>query len=581
MTLNLDRPRYRATVAITIYLQIILWASLVGIIVSSVALGIAIVDIVLRPASILLLVSSFLSILYLMFHTLAARRRRSSKYEENANMLVKRPAYILTRMTICLAMSWLVTTGWNLIVAARQPVCFPGGVLAAYWQAGGACIAQRFGTAIAMILLIASSALFVTLEMSHDPLKSNLFGITRDHYPKLDPIEYRTASIHQSPFPRQGHAIENWEKSVAHSRNHSISSATARGPMREVSDASKTKPVLPLLTGTTVGNGLGATMSPRTLGEFPVSRPGTSLSSPGRVSTAPELRNLPPRGSRQVIRETRSTPSLSLRSPPHARVVRTSQSTSSLSSAYGSHHPYIRGHHSRSVSGSSLNLPGFNPFLSSSLLRAPPAPPVSMTDSAWRAVHPPSSQSHQRAPHGIFSNNKAMDSVSAPALNVPVTMANSRYAAREQGFGHNNASRAQSITGYGYHSRSHSSATNVNHPRSNSLRTSTSNFSNPVGAWVSTQQRLLPSKSAPSLPMESNGVRELEAISGPPPMRPEEMDLARRLERKLMEVQRKLDAQSAEVESESGGSGSSYSLGEIERGLSMSPVVERRVEGAG
>lgn len=73
-------------------------------------------------------------------------------------MLVKRPAYILTRMTIGLVMAWLITTGWNLIVAARQPVCFPGGILAAYWQAGGPCVAQRFGTAIAMILLSVFNA---------------------------------------------------------------------------------------------------------------------------------------------------------------------------------------------------------------------------------------------------------------------------------------------------------------------------------------------------------------------------------------------------------------------------------------
>lgn len=73
-------------------------------------------------------------------------------------MLVKRPAYVLTRMTIFLIMAWLITTGWNLIVAARQPVCLPGGILAAYWQAGGACIAQRLGAAIAVILLSVSQA---------------------------------------------------------------------------------------------------------------------------------------------------------------------------------------------------------------------------------------------------------------------------------------------------------------------------------------------------------------------------------------------------------------------------------------
>lgn len=57
MALKFGKLRYRATIAITIYLQIILWASLIGIVVSLSALGIAAVDIVLRPAEILLFVS--------------------------------------------------------------------------------------------------------------------------------------------------------------------------------------------------------------------------------------------------------------------------------------------------------------------------------------------------------------------------------------------------------------------------------------------------------------------------------------------------------------------------------------------
>ncbi|KAE9976680.1 hypothetical protein EG328_002466 [Venturia inaequalis] len=569
MTPNLNKPRYRATVAITIYLQTILWASLIGIVVSLTALVIAIIDMVLRPASILLFVSSFFTILYLIFHTLAARRRISSKHKENASVIVKRSAYILTRMTIGLVLLWLITTGWNLIVAARQPVCFPDGVLAAYWQAGGACIAQRFGTAIAMILLIASSALFATLETSHDPIKSDLFGITRDQYPTLDPKKYRTASIHQLSFPGQAGAVENWEKSVAHSRIQNISSAMIRRSIREVSDAVNTTPMLQLLTGTTTANEVGATMSPRSLGEFPVSRPGTSLNSSSRVSIAPELTNLPPRRPRQVIRETRSTPSFSLRSPPPARMLRTSHSTPSLRS--GSHHPYIKSH-SRSASGSSLSLPGFNPPLSSPLFRAPLHPVVSMTDSAWKAVHPPSSEFQQRTQHGLFGSKS---SASASTSNVPITYASSRVAAREQSLALH-GSRAQSVNGFGHHSRNHSSTTAISHARSTSSGTSSSHSSDPVRAWVGTQQRLLSSASATNALVDRDvALRRVGAMLGPPPMRREEMDLARRLEGKLMEVQRRLDARGAGVGSESeSGSGSSYSLGEIERGLCMSPPIE-------
>lgn len=411
---------------------------------------------------------------------------------------------------------------------------------------------------IYVLYRITSSALFATLEMSHDPLRSHLFGITRDRDPIVDPIEYRTASIHQRLFPRPGGPVKEWEKSLAHSHNHSISLTTTRGPMREGTDAIDTKP-LPLLTGTTIVSGLGATMNPRALGEFPVSRPGTAFDNLNRGSVAPELTNLPPRGSRQVIRASRSTPSLSLISPP-ARVLRASHSTNSLNGAFSSHHPYMRGH-SRSASGSSLSLPGFNPPLSSSLLRAPP-PPTSMTDSAWKAVHPPANQFRHvgsSAPYLPFSS-RASASASASSLNVPITYANSRLAAREQGLAFN-VSCAQSVAGYANHSRKNSSATVANYPRSIVSHASSSNFSDPVRAWVGTQQRLLRSAS----------VGEVDSILGPPPVRREEMDLARRLERKLMEVQRRLDAQNGGVESES-ESARSYSLGEIERSLSISPV---------
>ena len=57
MALKFGKPKYRTTIAITIYLQIILWGSLIGIVVSLSSIGIAAVDIVLRPAAILLFVS--------------------------------------------------------------------------------------------------------------------------------------------------------------------------------------------------------------------------------------------------------------------------------------------------------------------------------------------------------------------------------------------------------------------------------------------------------------------------------------------------------------------------------------------
>jgi hypothetical protein len=81
----------------------------------------------------------------------------------------------------------------------------------------------------------------------------------------------------------------------------------------------------------------------------------------------------------------------------------------------------------------------------------------------------------------------------------------------------------------------------------------------------------LPSASAPNLHDMSGAldINPVDAMLGPPPQRVQDLDLAIRLERKLQEVQRKLERQGS---GRSGDSGSSYSLGEIERGISASPV---------
>jgi hypothetical protein len=91
----------------------------------------------------------------------------------------------------------------------------------------------------------------------------------------------------------------------------------------------------------------------------------------------------------------------------------------------------------------------------------------------------------------------------------------------------------------------------------------------------------LPSASVPNVHAMSGalGADPVDAMLGPPPMRAQDMDLAVKLERKLQEVQRKLERQgsgSGSGSGRSGDSGSSYSLGEIERGISSSPI--RRME---
>jgi hypothetical protein len=50
-------------------------------------------------------------------------------------------------------MSWLLTSGWNMILVARRPTCLPGAAELDGWEVGRTCQVGRVGIAFAMIAL--------------------------------------------------------------------------------------------------------------------------------------------------------------------------------------------------------------------------------------------------------------------------------------------------------------------------------------------------------------------------------------------------------------------------------------------
>jgi hypothetical protein len=117
---------------------------------------------------------------------------------------------------------------------------------------------------------------------------------------------------------------------------------------------------------------------------------------------------------------------------------------------------------------------------------------------------------------------------------------------------------------HAYHSQNHSGGSaGAGVGKAPSTRSSSSQGSNPVAAWVSTQRSQLN-----QMTLSGAVGAEVDAMLGPPPQRAEDLDLAQKLEKKLQEVQDKLGRQNSERSEGSGvslGSKSSYSLGEIER----------------
>jgi hypothetical protein len=96
---------------------------------------------------------SLLSMIFLAFYNLTARRRILGFFDDEPISRTQRPTWIATRLLVGVCILWLITSGANLVVASRQPICFPVGYVLAYWQFGGICIAQRIGTAISILVL--------------------------------------------------------------------------------------------------------------------------------------------------------------------------------------------------------------------------------------------------------------------------------------------------------------------------------------------------------------------------------------------------------------------------------------------
>ncbi|KAB2576693.1 hypothetical protein DBV05_g4746 [Lasiodiplodia theobromae] len=113
------------------------------------------IDKTILPSTVLTIVSAVASFSYIILHSIVARRQNrlqqgvTSRKFENA-------CYVAIRLAVTLCILWLLTSGWNFIVAARQPVCLPQSFssdLGDRWRVGSSCAAERFSAAISFLAL--------------------------------------------------------------------------------------------------------------------------------------------------------------------------------------------------------------------------------------------------------------------------------------------------------------------------------------------------------------------------------------------------------------------------------------------
>ncbi|OCL02691.1 hypothetical protein AOQ84DRAFT_392786 [Glonium stellatum] len=169
-------PRRQLTlIIITVCLNILLWSSIFSLIASFYLFGADSRDITMLVSQILTLTSAFVSILYTILHTVVSRKQKTWSETRLQSSLLKKTCYVAIRLAVTLCILWLLTSGWNLITAARQPVCLPSSTHKPGWETGPTCVVSRISATMSLIALIASCVLFGILAVVRRPFEADLF----------------------------------------------------------------------------------------------------------------------------------------------------------------------------------------------------------------------------------------------------------------------------------------------------------------------------------------------------------------------------------------------------------------------
>ncbi|KAK7516984.1 uncharacterized protein IWZ02DRAFT_492302 [Phyllosticta citriasiana] len=175
-------------------------------------------DSTVLPSAILTIISTILSICYLILHSFISRRQHAWTEEYTHARRVSIICDVAYRVAASVPIFWFLTTIWNIIIAVRQPICLltePGtGSNQEFWRVGSACAAVRSSVAISLIALIASCTLFAIITKVRRPFEASLFGsCSFRRKTKISSLEDGTRVVTQEAPPSR----HDSEKSFAHS----------------------------------------------------------------------------------------------------------------------------------------------------------------------------------------------------------------------------------------------------------------------------------------------------------------------------------------------------------------------------
>ncbi|OAL46887.1 hypothetical protein IQ07DRAFT_614102 [Pyrenochaeta sp. DS3sAY3a] len=211
INISIKIPRRKFTlITITFLLNVLLWSALICLITSIYQIASDPKDSNNIAPVVLTSTSAIVTLAYTFFHTVISFKQRIWKHQQRDPSTIKKTSYVAIRIVISLCTLWLITSGWNMILVARRPVCLAQAPELQAWEYGPTCQVSRTNMAFAMIALVASCTLFGVLGAVRRPFEAHLFKHgyeqPRDIYgspsPSLTPSPPRRTSFASEKRPR-------------------------------------------------------------------------------------------------------------------------------------------------------------------------------------------------------------------------------------------------------------------------------------------------------------------------------------------------------------------------------------------
>ncbi|KAF2827135.1 hypothetical protein CC86DRAFT_406356 [Ophiobolus disseminans] len=226
INISIKIPRRKVTlITITLLLNVLHWSSIICLTTSIYQIASNPDDSISVPSEVLTLTSGVATLSYTYLHTIISLKQKIWSHQRGHASAIKRTSYVAIRFAVSLCVLWLLTSGWNMIIVARRPVCLADAPGLQVWEVGLTCRVGRLGMAFAVISLLASCTLFGTLAVVRRPFEAHLFK--HGYEPPNDPFATPATSRNPSPERDDPHATEKQMRgrrpSMSTRRNDSVS----------------------------------------------------------------------------------------------------------------------------------------------------------------------------------------------------------------------------------------------------------------------------------------------------------------------------------------------------------------------